>query len=88
MQTVHPSMELATLAQLDVIDVRPDGACVLNEAFASACRQAFADDPRRFDEIVPTVIFARALARGLVHGLDVEALALAALEVGAAQVDA
>lgn len=83
MQLLVPDARLADLAQLDVIDVGLDGSYALNAEFAAACRAAFAADPSRFDEIVPDMILARAMARGFAGGLDVEALTVAALEIGA-----
>jgi hypothetical protein len=88
MTLLVPDASLAELALLDVIDVRLDGSCAVNEDFLGACRAAYRADPGRFDDIVPAKILARAMVRGLAEGLDVDALTLAVLEVGAAQVDA
>ena len=90
MQLLEPDTDarLADLVFLDVLDMALDGSYALNAEFASACRAAYAADPRRFDSIVPDMILARALARGVAGLLDVDALACAALEVGATEADA
>lgn len=82
-QIVDPDPAYVELALLDVVDARLDGSFVLNADFVAACRVAFQANPRDMDEILPTMILARALGRGLAEGLDVDALAVAALEIAA-----
>lgn len=72
---------LADLAFLDVIDLAPDGRWTLNEGFRLACVAAYDADPSSLDHVIQDVILARAMARGVAAVLDVDELALAALEV-------
>ena len=83
MQVLRPDARLADLVLLDVLDMSLDGGYALNAAFVAACRAAYAAHPRDFDSIVPDMILARAMARGYSSGIDVDALTLAALEIGA-----
>jgi hypothetical protein len=83
MKLLVPDAALADLALLDVIDVRLDGSYAINQEFLAACRAAYVAAPHRFDDIVPGMILARAMARGLAHALDVDALTLAAFEIAA-----
>lgn len=80
MQQPIADARLADLAYLDVLDVRLDGSYALNAEFYAAALQAHAADPSRFGSIFGDLILARAMARGVAL-MDVEELALAALEV-------
>lgn len=85
MQLLKGDENLAILAQLDIIDLALDGGYSLNRAFHAMCCAAYEADPARFDEIVPEMIVNRAAVRGLVLDVDADELALAALEIGAAE---
>lgn len=87
MVPVAPDARLAELAWLDVLDVRPDGSLALNAAFHEECIAAYDADP----DCLGTVFQARLLARAAERGMglvDVDELALAALEIAAAEEDA
>lgn len=83
MQVLQPDMRLADLVHLDVLDLRIDGSYALNAEFLAAARTAFEEDPATFDRVLGDLILARAMARGFAL-LDVDELALAALEVASA----
>lgn len=87
MQPLWCDANLGELVQLDVVDVRLDGTYTLNEEFLAAARAAYAQDPSCFDTILCDLILARALARG-VAVVDLDGLALTALEVGANEAEA
>lgn len=76
---------LAELAVLDVVDVTAEGRLRLNAAFVEACMASLDREPGRLGTIVQDQIVARAVERGYAGCLDAEAMALAALELGAAE---
>lgn len=82
MVLVRPDTRFAQLATLDVLDVRSDGTLALNETFLMECRAAYAADPSRIDTVIGSKIRDRAAAGGMVVEIDLEALTLAALEIG------
>lgn len=83
MHAVRADGHLAELAILDVVDVTPEGAYVLNAAFRAACITAY-DEGADLETVFAECILARALERGYAGCADLDALALAALEIGAA----
>lgn len=76
---------LAELAVLDVVDVLPDGSLRLSDAFVAECVAHLDSDPSILDTVVQDRILARALERGYAGLLNADELALAALELGAAE---
>lgn len=79
---VRSDTRFAQLATLDVVDVRSDGTLALNETFLMECRAAYDADPSRIGTVIGSQIRDRALDGGLVVEIDLEALTLAALEIG------
>lgn len=87
MQLVRPDARLAELAYLDVVDVTADGQVVLNGEFRAICIAAY-DQGALLDDVFQDCILARAMQRGFVGCIDLDDLALAALEIGAAEAEA
>ena len=81
MVTIHADARHSQLAQLDVIDVAPDGTLAPNAAFVAECRAAYAADTSSIDTVIGAHILKRALAGELVIDLDLDALTLALLEI-------
>lgn len=84
---VDSDARFAELAFLDVLDVTPEGRLRLNPGFRDACRQAFESDADCLDNVFQDHILARAIAYGYAGCTDVDELALAALEVAAAEAE-
>lgn len=80
MPPVTADARLAELVHLDVLDVTPDGRLSMNAGFIAMCRAAIDADPTCLDDVFQSHILARAAERGFAI-LDVDAMALAALEV-------
>lgn len=85
MPLVEVDAAVAELALLDVVDLQPDGTVRLNESFLEACLAAYDADPSCLDEVFHQHILARATERGYAGCVDLDNLALAALEVGAGE---
>ncbi len=85
MPSVDQDVLLAELALLDVIDVRLDGSLALNREFVAELMQAFDEDPGSLATVVQGCIMERAAARGYWACVDVDDMALAALELGATE---
>lgn len=82
---VEVDAHLAELAILDVIDVRVDGSLRLNPEFVEECVDALDAAPGSIATVVQDCIVARAWARGYAGCANADAMALAALELGATE---
>jgi hypothetical protein len=86
-QELADHARLADLVHLDVLDLRLDGTYVMSRTFLADAREAYRQDPSAFDTIVGDLILTRALHRGYAV-LDVDDLALLALEIAANEAEA
>lgn len=84
---VECDARLAELTILDILDVTPEGKLRLNPAFRDECRRFYDADPSCLDTVFQERIVARAVDYGYAGCLDVDDLALAALELAAAEAE-
>lgn len=87
MHTLRVDGRLAELVFLDVVDLTDEGAYVLNAAFREECIATY-EAGVELEDVFSARIMARAIERGFAGCVDLDDLALAALEVGAAEADA
>lgn len=85
MSLLEVDAHFAELAVLDVIDVRVDGTLRLNPEFVEECIAALDSEPGNIATVVQDCIVARAWSRGFAGCANVDAMALAALELGATE---
>lgn len=81
MSSLKLDVRLAELVHLDVLDLRLDGSLALNEAFRAECLAAYEHDPSCLSTVFQERILQRAVSYGFAGCIDVDELALLALEI-------
>lgn len=87
MPRVQADARVAELVLLDVLDVARDGKLRLNDEFRDACIAAYEADPSCLGDVFQAFILARATAAGYAGVVDLDGLALVALEIAAGEAE-